>query len=213
LRSIPRILFFVLVVRPLVLVMLGLNIRHRERLPLKGPAIIAANHNSHLDTLVLMALFPIARLKNVRPVGASDYFFRNRYLKWFSLNIMGMIPIIRDVRAGSADPLQPIGEALGNGDIVIIFPEGSRGEPEQLGTLKSGIAHLSKRHQQVPVVPVFMHGCGKALPRGEALFVPVICDVFIAEPLFWTGQRSSFMEALESSITRLACDGQYGKWH
>src|SRR4051812_25655495 len=88
-------LFFVCVVRPLVTLVLGLNIHGDERLPLHGPAIVAANHNSHLDTLTLMSLWPLVRLHQVRPIAAADYFLSNAKLAWFSLNIMHIIPIDR----------------------------------------------------------------------------------------------------------------------
>ncbi|MGC1273706.1 MAG: lysophospholipid acyltransferase family protein, partial [Planctomycetaceae bacterium] len=197
---------------PLVAVVLGLNVRHRERLPKAGPAIVVANHNSHLDTLVLMSLFPLAQLPHLRPVAAEDYFFRNRPLKWFSLNIMGIIPLDRKLRSSGRHPFAPIDEALERGDVVVLFPEGSRGEPERLTNFKSGIAHLAERHPAVPISPVYLHGLGKSLPRGEALLVPFFCDVFAGELLTWTGDRRSFMERLTGRMTELAAEGQFAAW-
>lgn len=167
-----RWLFFVGVVRPLALIVIGLNVRHRERLPTHGPAIIVANHNSHLDTLILLTLFPLRMLPRLRPVAAADYFLRNRWVAWFALNIIGIVPITRQVKAGGADPLAAASGALDNGAVLILFPEGSRGEPEHLGEFKSGVAHLMKRHPDVQAWPIFLHGLGKALPKGEALLVP-----------------------------------------
>ncbi|MDP3090856.1 MAG: lysophospholipid acyltransferase family protein [Nitrospira sp.] len=205
-------LFFLLIVRPLVLVVLGLNVRHRERIPAKGPAIIVSNHNSHLDTLVLMTLLPWLLLPRLRPVAAKDYFLRNRLLAWFALNIMHIIPLEREIIDRHQDPLAACSEALQNGDILILFPEGSRGDPEQMGTFKGGIAHLAKRHSDVPITPIFLHGLGKALPKGEALLVPFFCDVFIGEPIRWSGDRTSFMTSLEQEITSLAEEGYRPAW-
>lgn len=207
-----RRLFFLLVVRPILLIVLGLNLRHRERLPADGPAILVANHNSHLDALLLMSLFPLRVLPKLRPVAAEDYFLRNRLLKWFSLNIIGIIPLKRRFKSAQQHPLASIDAALERGEIVIVFPEGSRGEPEQLAEFKTGIAHLSERHPRVPVHPVYLHGLGKTLPRGEALFVPFFCDVFVGEPLTWCGQRGEFMQSLTTRMTELADEGSFPPW-
>ncbi|MDH3475782.1 MAG: 1-acyl-sn-glycerol-3-phosphate acyltransferase [Rhodospirillales bacterium] len=206
-----RYLFFLLVVRPLVLVVLGINLRHRERLPAEGPAIVVANHNSHLDTLVLMTLFPQRLLPRLRPVAAADYFLARRGLAWFATRIIGIIPLARKVTAGG-DPLAGCDAALGRGEILILFPEGSRGEPEQLTAFKTGVAHLAKRHPEVAVVPVFLHGLGKALPRGETLLVPFFCDVFVGAALAWSGDRQSFMARLEAAIQALAEEGRFPAW-
>ncbi|WP_218963036.1 1-acyl-sn-glycerol-3-phosphate acyltransferase [Iodobacter sp. BJB302] len=71
-----RILFVLLLARPLVRLWFGVTVRHQERLPLKGPAIVLANHNSHLDILTLYSLFPLALISNVQPAAAADYFFK-----------------------------------------------------------------------------------------------------------------------------------------
>jgi 1-acyl-sn-glycerol-3-phosphate acyltransferase len=125
LHKILRFLFFALIVRFIVLVVIGLNFRKRNQLPERGPAIIVANHNSHLDTLVLLSLFKLRSLLKVRPVAAADYFLRNKWLAWFAKEIMGIIPIIRTGKA--SNPLMPCYEALEQQQILILFPEGTRG--------------------------------------------------------------------------------------
>lgn len=208
-----RHLFFLVVVRPVVLVVLGLNVRHRERLPKSGPAMVIANHNSHLDTLVLMTLFPPRLLGRLRPAAAMDYFLANRLLAWFALNIIGIIPVARRREADAEDPLQGCHAALAQGDIVIFFPEGSRGEPEKLSAFRFGIYFLAGRHPEAAVVPVFLHGLGKALPRGEFLLVPFFVDVFVGEPLAVPrNDKDRFMAELDGRIQGLAAEGRFPSW-
>jgi 1-acyl-sn-glycerol-3-phosphate acyltransferase len=200
-----RLAFFALIARPLALIVLGLNVRQRERLPLSGPAIIAANHNSHLDTLVLLSLFPLKLLPRLRPVAAADYFTVNPLLAWFSLNVIGILPIKREAKGG-ADPLKPCEMALEHGEILVLFPEGSRGEPEVMGRFKRGIAVLAARRPQVPVTPIFLHGLGKALPKDDPILVPFFCDVFVGEPLHGSEDQAAFMAALESRMRMLSSE-------
>lgn len=207
-----RLAFFALLVRPVVFVLLGLNIRHRERLPDNGPAIIVANHNSHLDTLVLMSLLPLRRLPLVRPVAAADYFLSNKMLAWFSTHIIGILPITRNSPGRQIDPLQDCQAALGRGEILILFPEGSRGEPERVSRFKSGVARLQERCAEVPIFPVFLHGLGKALPRGEGLLVPFFCDVFVGDAIPWQGTVNSTLHAVETALSSLSEEGGGSAW-
>jgi 1-acyl-sn-glycerol-3-phosphate acyltransferase len=196
-----QIACFALLVRPLVWLVLGVNLRGGERLPRQGPAVIVANHNSHLDTLVLMSLFPLARLHEVRPVAAADYFLRNRLRAWLSLRIIGILPLARE-GGGAQDPLALAQQALERGETLLVFPEGSRGEPERPARLKPGIAHLARRLPQVPLIPVHLEGLGKALPRGEGLLVPFICDIWVGDTLRWQGDRGALMAQLEAWLFR-----------
>ena len=213
-NGILRWLFFAVIVRALVLVVLGLNVRHRERLPESGPAIVVANHNSHLDTLVLMSLFPLRLLPRLRPVAAMDYFLRNRWLAWFAREIIGILPIARGRPKKGEDPLRPLEEAVKRGDILILYPEGTRGAPERMTTFRKGVARLAQRCPRVPVVPVYLHGLGKALPKGDFVLVPFFCDVFIGEPLFYEGfeHRGAWMKALVARMNALAAEGRFPPW-
>ena len=123
---------------------------------------------------------------------------------------MRIIPITR--AKASRDFLGPVTEALENGAIVILYPDGSRGRPEEMDELKSGIAHLARRCPEVPVTPLFLHGLGKSLPRGEGVLVPFFCDVIIGESLTWQGDRKEFMDALRQSFDALAAEGDFPAW-
>ncbi len=208
-----KCLFFLLIVHPLVLVVIGLRIRHKERLPKQGPAILVANHNSHLDTLVLMSLFPFYRLPQIRPIAAADYFFANPWLAWFSRHVIGIIPLERFLDAShKRHPFFPCYAGLEQGNILILYPEGTRGEPEKRQAFKAGIAHLAKRFPAVPIYPIFLHGSGKSLPRGNYLLVPFFCDVFIGSPVYWTGRKKQFLQRLETEMSALADAEIFPEW-
>ncbi len=201
-----------MLVRLFVLVLLGLNVRRRELLPVIGPAIIVANHNSHLDTLVLTSLLPLQILPKIHPIAAADYFLKNRVLAWFATSIIGIIPIARGKASKSYDPLQPCCEALDRGNIIILFPEGSRGEPERLSQFKKGVAYLAERYPHVPVTPVFIHGLGKALPKGDCILVPFFCDIFVGAKILFKTDRHVFMSDLSTSFMELSGEEEMAVW-
>jgi 1-acyl-sn-glycerol-3-phosphate acyltransferase len=208
-----KYIFFLTIVRPLLSVILGLNVRHRERLPVQGPAILVANHNSHLDSLALMSLLPLRLLPKVRPVAAADYFLQGRVRSWISRHMIGIIPLQRQADGQSFDErLAGVYEALDGGDILILFPEGSRGAPERLSRFKSGIAYVAQRYAHVPIVPIFMHGFGKALPKGEAILVPFFCDVIVGQAMPRAMDPAAFMQTLEARMRDLAAEGNFLPW-
>jgi 1-acyl-sn-glycerol-3-phosphate acyltransferase len=197
-----RQLFALVVAWPVILAWLGINVRNRERLPIRGPAIVFANHNSHLDILALTTLFPLHAVPYVRPVAAADYFMKNKAMAWFSQNFIGIIPVLRSGNAKEHDPLKGCYEALARGEILVIFPEGTRGEPEQMAAFKSGIYFIGKRFPTIPIVPVFMYGLGKTMPKGTLIPVPFFVDLFVGNPVPWEEDKGAFMQALREEMDR-----------
>ena len=179
-----KILFFALLVKPVILVGLGLNIRGRSNLPKHGPAVIAANHNSHLDTMVLMSMYPLSRIHMIRPIAAADYFFRNKYLKWFSLNIIGIIPLDRSGKTNREALFTDCHLALDKGQTLLIFPEGSRGKPEELSKLRKGLFYLikdRKEHKSHPCCHAWFRPC-TTQRRGSILY-PLTAMLSSVKPL------------------------------
>jgi 1-acyl-sn-glycerol-3-phosphate acyltransferase len=195
-----RLLFFLLIVKPFLLLAVGVNVRNRSRLPRGGPALIVANHNSHLDALVLVAMLPLRLLSRARPAASAAYFLRGRWRAWFARNVIGIIPVETGGGRSHAEVLGEVRDVLAAGNIVIFFPEGTRGEPECLGKLKTGIVWLAQELPTVPIYPVRLCGLGRVLPKGDWLPVPFFCDAWVGEPLHWDGDRQRFMTALAASL-------------
>ena len=105
--------------------------------------IILANHNSHLDALSLLASLPGELLWKVKPVAAEDYFGKTRFQASISNFFINTLLIRRKGEKDSEhDPIRKMLEAIDAGYSLILFPEGTRGKPEQMGKIKSGIARI-----------------------------------------------------------------------
>lgn len=208
-----RSLLITLLFRPVARVLTGADVVGREHLPTRGPAIVAANHNSHVDTFLLLTLFPARTLRLVRPAAAADYFLSNPVLSWFSRRVIGIVPVHRQLAGTDADVLAPLREALAAGEILVIFPEGTRGDDgETLGPLKTGVARLLEGAPGTPVTPVWIQGAGRVLPKGAVVPAPLTCCVHVGEPLRWPGDRSAFMAELRDSLERLKAKAPPLRW-
>ncbi|MCR4881270.1 MAG: 1-acyl-sn-glycerol-3-phosphate acyltransferase [bacterium] len=192
-------IFYLLILKPLVYFCLGLNIRNAENIPKDGPCIIVSNHNSHLDTIVLMTLFPTRKMLKISPIAAADYFLANKIIAWISTRIFNIIPLSRKVsKTAQEEFYHELDKRLKNNSIVILYPEGSRGEPDKMMKFKSGIAHIAKLHPDIPIIPVYIEGLGMALPRGEAIFVPAICTIIVEKAIYFEHDKEEFMEKLKN---------------
>ena len=128
----------------------------REHIPKRGPVIIAANHRSFLDPFVIatMAGRPMYYV-------AKKELFANRLQGWL-LNALGAFPVDRG--AADGDMIDTAKAILARGDIVLIFPEGTRTRPGSLGQPKRGVGRLALE-TGAPVVPVAVIGT-EAVRRG-----------------------------------------------
>jgi 1-acyl-sn-glycerol-3-phosphate acyltransferase len=195
--------FALLFLRPFLRLFIGLRVKGREHLPERDPFILIANHSSHLDTASLLGLFPIARLKRIRPCAAADYFERTRTIAFLSRTLFNILPIRRAGILAEDHPIRRMREALESGDSLLLFPEGTRGRGGEMAPFKPGIAHLMEQLPHVPVVPAYLLNTGRALPKGEFLPVPFFCEVRIGAPVELSGSRDEVLAGLRRTIEAL----------
>lgn len=134
------------------------------------PCAVVANHDTHLDVFALFGLFSLSRVPRVHAVAAEDY-FKKGPLGAAARILFGAILIKRGSGQGGA-VLDPVRRAIERGDSIVVFPEGTRGEPGVLMPFKSGIGAIALEYPDLPIVPVALKGIERTLPKGGSVPVP-----------------------------------------
>jgi 1-acyl-sn-glycerol-3-phosphate acyltransferase len=134
-----------------------------ERVPKDGPAIIAANHLSFLDSFFI----PICvKRRKVTYLAKADY-FKSWKTSWF-FRAVGQIPVERDDRKKSQAALDVGLELLSEGRLLGIYPEGTRSPDGRLFRGRTGVARLALR-SGAPVIPCGVIGSQGVLPKSAKL--------------------------------------------
>ncbi|CBW25392.1 putative acyltransferase [Halobacteriovorax marinus SJ] len=170
LAFIIRVLLFKGILGPFVKIVLGVKFRYDERPCFDQPKIIVANHNSHVDAIAILCSLSIKDLKRVHPVVARDYFYRNSFTKLFAKLCLNSVSVSRSRQF--ENPLKQCESLLESGHSLIIFPEGTRGNANEMKDFKQGVSILLKKFPNVEFVPAFCEGFGEILPKGQWLVLP-----------------------------------------
>ena len=175
----------------------------REHLPQEGSCVLVANHSSHLDAVSLMAALPLARLHRTFPAAAADYFFCNLPRSFFAAVCMNALPFDRQVNG--AESLAVCRRLLdGDGNALVLFPEGTRCADGRLGRFRSGIGRLVVG-SPTPVVPCYLEGAFAAWPKGRALPRPGRLTLRVGPPRSFEGLANT-PEAVQSICAQLRAD-------
>lgn len=158
----------------IIKVYLGYRVKYRENFPAEGPFIIASNHLSFLDP----ALVGNALRRRVSFLAREDL-FKNRIFNLWG-RAVGAIPVKRGRFDLSA--MKGSLQRLKKGEVVALFPEGTRSVDGFIREAKAGVGFLAVK-AGVPIVPLCIKGTDKALPKG-AIFIrlkPVA--VYVGKPV------------------------------
>ena len=150
-----------------------------------GPVIYVANHNSHLDGMSLMTIVPSHRIHLTHSVAAQDFFGHSGFRRWSMKNLVNAVLISRSKHEADVDPVQLLDAMIRQGHSLILFPEGTRGVPGVMADFKRGVGHLASRHPDVPVIPVYLDGLYRNLPKGRSIIVPLGGTLVMGDPMYF----------------------------
>jgi 1-acyl-sn-glycerol-3-phosphate acyltransferase len=157
-----------------------LRIVGRENLPREGSFVLVANHASHLDTLSILAALPMRKLHRVFPAAAKDFFFVSVPRTAFAAVVVNALPFDRETHFRQS--LSLCKELLSNpGNVLLIFPEGTRSVTGELGEFKPGVG-LLLAGVDLPVVPCYLDGVFRAWPKGKRFPRPYRVRLVIGQP-------------------------------
>jgi 1-acyl-sn-glycerol-3-phosphate acyltransferase len=145
-----------------------LTVEGEQHLP-DGPFLLCSNHASHADSAALMTASGRS-FRDFALIGASDYFFHSRRLRWSVSPLMNVIPIERKPGAKTLSACLATCRKFLEQDrgILILYPEGTRSPDGQMQAFKAG-AGLFAIELGVPVVPAHIEGTYRILPKGRSV--------------------------------------------
>ena len=166
-------------------IIIGLKYHNHNSLRKKKQFILIANHNSHMDTMAIMSAMPSKYIHRVHPIAALDFFGGtklNKFLMKYLVNAT-LIPRKKANSDEDIDPIEVISQLLNKGRSVILYPEGSRGIPGVMSNFKKGIGYLIQRHPEIDVIPVYLDGVHKTLPKGTSIILPYNCNIIFGKKI------------------------------
>jgi 1-acyl-sn-glycerol-3-phosphate acyltransferase len=164
-----------------------------EHIPREGGAIIASNHVSFLDSLLLPLVVPHRRVMFLTKTKYID----KPVLRWF-LTGAGVIPVATDDLGAARSSVAAAVEAVLSGRLVGIFPEGTRSPDGRLHRGKTGVARIALQ-SGVPVIPAGITGTDRALPRGAILPRPHAVRIVFGPQITFAAADG---EAKDPALTR-----------
>ena len=183
-----------LVLRPIVKLAFDANTVGGSHFQGLSNYIIIANHNSHLDTLLLFHILPPHKIASTHVVAALDYFIRP---KWLFLLVKCLFkPLWVDRKTSGISSLKKLQAMLDKGHSIILYPEGTRGADDKLLGFQKGIGKLARDNPNVPVVPIYLKGPEKVLPKGTTVPLPLQNFITVFPPQYLEGEIDDITENL-----------------